>query len=143
MMALRDGYVRCRPVKDKRLYDLYLEEHPYCQICGVPSHVAPNTNGGIGLSRHHIVKFGRSDEKCNLLSVCARCHSLAEGRLIRVGESLLPKLTLGIVLTLKQLRTPNEYNAERLAQLYGQTLPDLEQVPDWVVAEWKRWRGAA
>ena len=133
-------YKKSRPVKDKELYDRYAMEHPYCQCCGVSASSAPFQEhcGGVGLSRHHIVKPGRSDEETNLFVCCYRDHSLCEGLMIRdtrTGE-LFPKLTLGIVLSLKKLRDQHSYNFGRLEELYGCALPDLEPIPQFLTDEW-------
>ena len=128
---------RVKPVRDKVAYDRYFADHQYCQACGVPAHRAPWP----GLSRHHICKPGRSDEPCNLIVICDRDHSLAEGRAIRVDGVLLPLLPLGVILAIKLLRTPDEWDADRLAQLYRRNLPDMEDIPAFIHEEWKRWRG--
>lgn len=143
MSKIHDGrgfYRKANPVKDPVLYGRYVEDFPYCQACGLPLYAAVKQT--VSLTRHHIIKFRRSDERCNLLVLCSRDHDLAELRSVRRGGLLLPKLTLGVCLSLKLLRTPDEYDAERLAELFGQALPDLEPVPQFLVDEWRRWRKA-
>lgn len=87
----------------------------------------------MGLTVHHIIKPYRSDEPCNYLLLCHLCHDLAEGRRYRVDGKLLPKLSIGICLTIKKEADPEEWNAKRLEELYGQTLPDMEPLPDFLV----------
>ena len=137
-------YEKVKPVKDAALYRAFFEDHPYCAACGVPTGkaaFAPDC-GGIGLSRHHIIRFKRSDEVCNLATLCSRDHNLAEGHQIRCEQTglVLPTLTLGMVLSIKSERFPDEYDADRLAVLYGRALPDLEPIPEFLEASWRRWR---
>jgi hypothetical protein len=132
----RKPYERVNPVRDREAYDDYLRRHPYCQFCGVPAGRAPWP----GLSRHHVVKFRRSDERCNLLVGCQRDHDLAELRAVRVGGVLLPKLTLGVCLSVKRERDPANWDPARLAELFGRALPDPEPIPEFLRREWRRWR---
>lgn len=133
-------YQRVYPVDDPAMYKQWAVDHPYCMACGVSAREAPFAPncGGIGLSTHHIIKPGRSDEKCNLLRLCKRDHDLAEGMRIRVRGELLPVLTIGVCLTLKKVRDPGDWNPERLTELFRQTLPEMEAIPDVIQADWKR-----
>jgi hypothetical protein len=89
---------------------------------------------GQWLEIHHIIGFpGRSDEPANWLCVCHRCHVLLEGHRGRYNGVQYPPLTLGHALTFKRLEDPDNYNPERLAQLYGQALPD--ELPLWLGEE--------
>jgi hypothetical protein len=64
------------------------------------------------------------------LRVCQRCHDLAELKPIRGEDGLLmPKLPLGVCLTVKKVREPSEWNPERLTELYHRNLPDLLPIP--------------
>lgn len=121
---------RAYPVKDEVVYRTYFDEHPYCEACG----------GKDTISRHHIIKFGRSDEKTNLLVLCYRCHSLAEGLRVRNPETqeLWPRLSIGVCLTIKKTRDPQDLNLPRLKELYGSSLPEMEQIPQWLVDEWNK-----
>lgn len=134
------GYSKCKPVKDKVFYDEYALERPWCEACGVSASRAPYHHhcGGVGLSRHHLVKFRRSDEATNLLVLCNRDHQLAEGILLRDPSTglLLPKLTLGMCLSIKKARSPELLDLDRLAELYGQALPDFEPIPEFIEREW-------
>lgn len=121
-------YKKCKTVRDRALYDSYLMENPACQICGRTKN----------LSRHHIIGgVGRSDERCNLIVAClVLCHPLAEGaRVVHGGEKFEP-LTLGQVLAIKFLRTPEEWDGARLAELRGSALPEFETIPCWVQEMW-------
>lgn len=127
-------YQKCKPVKDPKFYKKWAEDHPRCQCCGIGETAARRRDGGVPISTHHIVKFKRSDEACNLLRLCNRCHQLAEG-IRQVEGDLLPKLTLGVCLTIKMMRDAEAYDPERLAQLRGCALPDPEPIPDFLQAE--------
>ena len=117
---------RVKPVEDKPNRAAYARSHGFCLVCG------SNTGGYFGLSTHHVM--GRpSDETCNLFRVCLEpCHQLLEGldRQDADGARLLPKLTLGMILTAKRDRDGASWNPERLAELLGKNLPDLEPLPD-------------
>lgn len=139
------GQPRRKPSKSKRFYSQWGEAHNFCAACG-------REDGGVfGLSSHHIVKQGRAHEACNLLRLCiSPCHDLAEGMTIR-GEGepcvgfpeirknmLLPKITLGIALSLKLRCDPDEVDWDRLQELRGSKLPELEPIPTYFVDLWKR-----
>lgn len=112
-------FVRSRPVDDPAGYKEWAQAQTSCHCCGINA----------GLTTHHIVKPGRSDEPCNLLRLCMRCHDLAEGRSIRQGGKLLPKLTLAHCLWLKREREPESYDRPRLARLYHRKLPRAAKPP--------------
>ena len=135
-------YKKSNPIKDAKFYAAWNAAHDYCQACGVPAHLAANQPhcAGVPLSTHHIVKFCRSDEATNLLRLCYRCHQLAEGANLRVDGDLLPKLKLPVCLTIKQARDPEVLNLERLAELFGRTLPDAEPIPEFIELSYRRWR---
>lgn len=141
-MTIRKPYQRVRPVKDAVFYRAWALAHPFCQCCGVPEAAAPNAPGcgGISLSTHHIVKFKRSDEACNLLRLCQRCHDLAEMRSVRVKGELLPLLYLSVVLTIKRVRDPDAWDPARLEILFGRPLPDPDPVPAFAEESYRRWR---
>lgn len=124
---MREPYRRCYPVKDEDARKRYGLEHTRCECCGIAWEVGRKRDGGVGASVHHIIRFGRSDEECNLLLLCARCHGLIHDDEIVVDGKRLPKITLGMTLWIKRERGP--WNTERLTALYGQTLPDLEPSP--------------
>lgn len=114
-------------VKSRDLYAAFAADHPHCQICGVHQLLAPWP----GLSRHHIIKPGRSDEHCNLLMLCHFDHLLCEGQTIRIDGVTMPKITLGMVLLIKATDEPELWNPIRLLELSGRAcLPDLEFLPD-------------
>ncbi len=117
----------------ERFYRQWSFWHDYCQCCGVSAHRA----SWPGLSTHHIVKFGRVHAACNLLRLCHRCHSLAEGLTVRDRDgNPYPKLTLGICLWLKGADEPEDFDLDHLSELYGRNLPDLEPVPWCFEREW-------
>lgn len=130
---------KAKPIKDAEGYAEFLRTFPFCMCCHVPMQWAPYP----GLSRHHIIKFKRSDDWCNLVVCCDRDHSLAELHTIREGGVALPKLTLGIMLTIKKEADPDNWNPERLEELRGQPLPELEPIPDFLLRDRTRWGGLA
>lgn len=85
------------------------------------------------LETHHIVKRPKSDEWCNLARLCLFCHMRAEGSIINTLGRRLSPLSLGQVLWLKRRCDMANYNRDRLEQLKGEAMPELEtvwQAPD-------------
>ncbi len=111
-------YQRCHPVRDEEARRQWALTHEYCQVCKIFWKTAIFEQG-FGLEVHHICKFGRSDEKTNFLRVCRKCHLRCEGLPVE------KKLTLAEVLRIKKKYDPTEFNAERLQELYGETLPEF------------------
>ena len=126
----RGFFKKAGKIRDREVYDAYLVSHPYCACCGRRGK----------LSRHHIIGgAGRSDEVVNLAVLCLfLCHPLAEGERVANGNIRYEPLSLGQILTLKRLRFPDEVNLERLAELYGQPLPEEEPLPAWVGEMYQR-----
>ncbi len=122
---------------DPGLYALWNRAHPFCQACGIPANPAIREMRPI--STHHLIKKARSDEPANLVRLCHRCHDLAE--LLQVAD--FPLLTLGILLTVKRLRDPAEYDPDRLVALLHKSLPDPEPIPEVFLTEFRRWQGSA
>lgn len=119
---------KTHPCKDEDFYREWAIRHPRCAACG-----------GRGEETHHIVKQGRSHEPCVLLRLCVVCHQLAEGLDVRGPDGeLLPKLTIGICLTLKWYADPDEYDPDRLQELRGRALPEPESIPDYFETLWRR-----
>ena len=77
--------------------------------------------------------------------MCYGDYWFAENRLLRDEQSgeLLPFLKLGIVLTIKKLRDPLNFDPDRLQVLLGERLPDLEPLPAFLAADWNSWRGGS
>ena len=143
----RDPFAkRAKPSKDTAFYADWGRAHDYCAACG--------RDGGIfGLSTHHIVKQGRAHEACNLLRVCiSPCHDLCElldvrgpakyainsrGCVERFPGELLPKITLGIALSMKLRCDPAEVDMARLQELRGSRLPEPEPIPDEFIRSFK------
>lgn len=128
-------------IDDDEWYAEWNRAHTFCHCCGIPASVASRERWP-GLSTHHIVKQGRSDEACNLIRLCQRCHDLAEGHSIRdtrTGE-LFPTLPLAVCLTIKRLREPDDYDEARLLRLRGRPLPDPIPLPDVFAEEWCHWQ---
>ncbi len=120
----------------------------WCYACGAGEY------GVHVLTTHEIVggRGGRSQEPCNWLRLGMHpCHDLAtghdirsfiekinNGHLLTVPGGLLPKLTLAIQLTLKQLRDPEEWTEMRLTVLHGRRLPAAEPIPEFFRQLFKR-----
>lgn len=125
-----------KPVKNQNWYTAWNKDHTFCMACGIPEDAA-RVHRWPGLSTHHIIKRGRSDEPCNLIRLCQRCHDAAE--CLGTGKKF-PWLTLGIILTIKKMRDPDNWNPERLKELRLKNLPDLLPVPDVLMHEWNQWQ---
>lgn len=105
-----------KPIRDWKANRAWADQRTHCQLCQKLPYWP-------GLSVHHIVKFGRSDEPTNFLLLCHRCHELAEG--LNCSKEM-PKFRLGHALALKALVDPDEFDLERLGDLYGRTLPEFD-----------------
>ena len=141
------GYVKSRPVKDREAVRRWAERHDCCQVCGIDEHKA-RWVGLTGLQTHHIIKAGRSDEPCNLLRVCERCHRIIEGESVPdENGGHWPRLTLAHVLHCKREHDPQEYNPNRLTVLWRNRqhsaafdpLPRPEPLPETYIAERMQW----
>ena len=141
------AYVKSRPLKDPEAVRQWADRHDCCQVCGIDEYRARWVYV-TGLQTHHIIKAGRSDEPCNLLRVCERCHRIIEGE--RVADEQgghWPPLTLAHVLGCKQEHDPQEYNPNRLAVLWRnrpralafEPLLMLELLPAAYIAERMQW----
>src|SRR4051794_1511100 len=117
-----------RPVDDPIMYANFASTHDHCQACGIDAKTAYHQRWP-GLSRHHIIKSGRSDEVTNLLMLCHRCHELAENKPLRVDGVLMPKLPVAVCLSIKATREPLVFNPARLEVLRGRPLPDFLPIP--------------
>lgn len=133
---------KSRPREDVAFRKAWAAERLWCQCCG----------GAAGLwfsacAVHHVVKRGRSggadDSPTNLLMACLRCHELMEGQVVVYDGVRRQPLPFGSQLTLKATRDPGEYDAARLAELHGGSLPVLEPLPAWIEQSWRRCRGEA
>jgi len=145
--ATAAGYVKSRPVKDQEAVWEWTNSHNCCQVCGIDEHKA-RWVGITGLQTHHIIKPGRSDEACNLLRVCERCHRIIEGESVPAeNEGHWPPLTLAHVLGCKQEHDPQEFDPDRLTVLWRNRerslafdpLPRPEPLPDAYIEERMQW----
>jgi len=132
--------VRRKPCKSLAFYAAWNRAHGHCAACG-------RDGGAFGLSTHHIVKQGRAHEATNLLRLCVHpCHDLAEGLdvrgpaiegiippgiRVRSPGPLLPKITIGIALSMKLRCDPSEVDMARLQELRGSRLPGAEPIPEF------------
>jgi hypothetical protein len=137
----RPMYVKANAIDDERARKAWMKQRTHCAACGISKHDAPRRDAGLPLSCHHVIRGLRSDEPTNWLCCCARCHGLIHDDQVRIDGVLVPKLTLGVILTVKSVRHPNEYDAVRLAALFGRAcLPDLLPIPDFYEAEYRKRR---
>ncbi len=102
----RQPYQRCNPVRDVAARKRWrLTKGNRCQACG-------KRPGWLGVHIHHIIRFRRSDEPCNLLFLCAECHDAAhDGR-----------ITLADACRIKRRVDPDEFDLARLVELRGQPI---------------------
>lgn len=124
---------RSNPLKDEVAYGTWALQNRFCWACGIPYYKAGQVNRQ--LSTHHIIKSGRSDEFCNLMRLCRRCHDSAEGQEFPNWT----QLELGIALSIKKAMDPHAWNPERMAELYHKELPDLIPIPAEYDREFIRW----
>jgi len=125
---------KSHPVRDTPRRIQWAAEHDACAACWAYIGMF-----GVLLETHHIVKCGRSDEPCNLLRLCRRCHKLAERERIRGDDGkLLPHLTLGVCLTLKRESDIEHWSPARLTELRHSELPIMEPVPEFFLRERQR-----
>lgn len=136
----RPHIVKSRPIDDVQSVIEWGAAHWFCQACGRDG---PQT-------RHHIIggRGGRSDEPCNLLSLCWEpCHMLAEGLdvqkpqhlRITYHDTMLPKITLAIAISMKRRAGElDDIGLARLAILHGRNLPDPAPIPDWFQEQFRR-----
>ena len=140
-------YVTSHPVKDRKAIRLWAYGHDCCQVCGIDEHTARWAHI-TGLQTHHIIKAGRSDEPCNLLRACERCHRIIEGESVPDEKGgHWPSLTLAHVLHCKQEHDPQQYDPDRLAVLWRNRHRTLgfdplswpEPLPAMYLAERMQW----
>ncbi len=112
-----------------------------CQVCNRPW----ERSGWRGLTIHHIIHGcgGRSDEPCNFLLACGRCHDMIHDGQYRdeATKELLPTITLGMVLWIKSRTLV--WKPRRLQELYFRKLPAWEILPAYYMNERAKWRAAA
>lgn len=124
-------------VKDAKMYAEWNREHDRCMTCG-RDEVEAARECWPGLTTHHIEKFKRSDERCNLIRLCTRCHNIAEGHLILEQGTRLPPLTMGVILWVKRRLEPADHCPERLTVLRGRPLPEEKPIPEFYLMEMER-----
>jgi hypothetical protein len=85
------------------------------------------------LQNAHIVGGAarRADRRC-IARLCAGCHRLSHGDVIKVDGVRLPNLTLGNLLWLKRKHDPEYYDLDFLCELkMVKFLADPEELPEW------------
>ena len=137
---MRNEFKKAGVVTDPDARQRWKEEGDHgdrCQVCHRPWARA----GWLGVAVHHIIRGsnGRSDEPCNLLLVCGRCHAMIhDGGYYDEKTGLpLPTITLGMVLWVKS--HTDEWDEERLTALYHRNLPAWEILPAYYLAERTKW----
>ena len=114
------------PVHDSDFRRRWTMSNQRCLACGIHGRGTLERH----IEAHHLIKWGRSDEACNLAPLCLFCHNAAENlRSVRDGV-VQPRLTLAHVLWLKRTFHPKEYNPARLEELRGMILPIPERPDD-------------
>lgn len=128
--------MRSRPVRDVAARQTWALQHSHCQGCGLPGIEAARQV--MGLTCHHIIKPGRSDEPCNFLLLCQRCHDLAELRTIRDTQGrALPTLPWPVCLTLKRYREPECFDLARCLELRQTGAIELPPIPAFLEAHYR------
>jgi hypothetical protein len=128
---------RLKPIKCRKTLGEYAARVTWCEACGKPE------GPSVKLDLHHLVKRGRSDERCNLIRLCGppsywhspSCHERVEAT--SGSSSWIP---FGVILSIKKLRDPEGWNADRLAELRLRPLPDLLEIPTALLTEFEKWR---
>lgn len=107
------------PVKDEKARKAWEKAFSFCWVCG----------RRFGLNTHHIAfgQAGRSDEPCNFFRACIIHHACIHGQtIVYRGRRHLP-IGYQTVYKLKQKYDPENWNPERLCELFGrECLPDME-----------------
>lgn len=129
-------FIKAKPVKDRGILEEFAVDQQRCACCWI----GVNPFLSRKLEVHHMIKQGRSDERCNLLRLCNECHRLAEFERVRVDGKILPTLTLGRCLWLKLESDSEHFNLPRLAELYHKNLPEVEMLPDALLRRRDRYR---
>jgi hypothetical protein len=132
-----------KKIKSRETLRNYRQLHDYCQACGIDSTRARYERWP-GLEIHHLILgSGRSDEACNLLVLCNRCHQLCHNLTIRQPDgTVMPSLGLPVYLRIKRHRDPNNFDPERLVELRGgESLPEMPQhIPEVIEDEFRERR---
>ncbi len=125
-------------------------EREFCFACGAGSY------GLHVLTTHEMLggKDGRSQEPCNYFRCgWSPCHELASMLDVRgpswthrtmgsMKGDLLPKLPLGVVLSMRMRAEPlTEEELARLTELHGRPLPTMLPIPEHFVRLWEMNRG--
>lgn len=139
--AVKHGlFQKAKPVHDVKRRNLWMQERDRCAVCGIATWQMYRERWPFWLQCHHICKPGRSDEPCNFLPVCERCHRVIEGERVPCGKGIYcPPLPMGVVLWIKREMTSKEWRPGRLAELYHRALPELQEIPDFYLQERERW----
>lgn len=140
IVSARGPYEPAKPIKDAgalfvwRSTKLAVPDdpslpRPACSCCGI---LFPNGDPFRQPEVHHLVKFWRSHEPCNLLLLCKTCPMLAEGRRINNNGAQLPRITMVNCLWLRKKTDGFESNRGRLGVLFGRNLPKVSPVHEIV-----------
>lgn len=118
-------------VRDVKSYREWSVAHDRCQVCQRNQEdVRCDGEFPYLLQTHHLIGgAGRSDEPCNLLRLCPRCHEVYHGFRHRRNGGYWPPITMGVMLMAKKLGDPDEWNPDRLEHLRHRAIPELEPIP--------------
>ena len=99
---------------------MWAAKFPRCWNCGRKNTWPP-------IAVHHILGAAlRSDEPCNWAILCGSCHAAVHGERPVVDGKALEKIGFETILKLKRKFDPGNWNPERLAELRGHALPEIE-----------------
>lgn len=166
---MRPHLPKTRPVKSVEALGAYAASHGCCAACGAdwrPLHIHHIIGGRGGRSDEPCNFLRLCFHPCHALAegldvrgpsmkkwitakeAAARgdvglrnmlMNTEKQGMAINVPGCLLPKLPLGVQLSIKlRLGELSAADRERLAVLHGRNLPDLEEIPAFFVDQWKR-----
>lgn len=90
-----------------------------CYVCGISDQVSHWMAPVPGIQTHHLVGgAARSDEPCNMVRLCHRCHRIVHGdRIPKDGGGHLPEITPQNLLWVKREHDPEEFDLDRLTVL--------------------------
>lgn len=123
-------------IKDEAGRIKWKQSRKRCYFCG-----KPKARCWPALDTMHIIggHGGRSDEPTNLVAGCPQCHGASDGRVTHDEQGKrMPPLSLGMILQVKMFKDHLEYDPDRLAELHGKALPELEPLPAYYVEEYRK-----
>ncbi len=128
----RDPFIGVKIVRDAAVRREWAIVHDKCQVCGRnEQQIKRDSEFPNLLQTHHLIGgAGRSDEPCNFLRLCPRCHEVYHGFRVKRNGTYWPNLTMGMLLTAKREADGDEWDPARLSVLRHRKIPDLEPIPE-------------